>query len=351
MNDSSLFSNEHRTIESRPPLGEELLPPVEQPSARFIIQLFVVPALIVALIVAVWLAFNWLVRSAELGPEQLIKGIEQGPNVARWQRARELADLLQDKRYPEFRQSHEAASELARMLDREIDQADMKEDDIEFRRYLARALGEFDVEDGTEALLKAAKTNRDPADQKVRDAAIQAIAVRSYNLAKLNPPIHLSTPDLEPALLQLAADTDPVIRFQTAFALGHIGTSAAIKQLEAMVDDPDPGTRYNAAVALAHRGNAKSIETLAEMLDINEQAGVRDEANEGKPFKRTVLIVSAIDAAHALARQNPKANLAPVISALEEITTAEGATLAKANVSPRVVSDAKIALELLKSGK
>src|SRR5439155_23866789 len=57
MNDSSLFSNEHRTIESRPPLGEELLPPVEPPSARFIIQLFVVPALIVALIVAVWLAF------------------------------------------------------------------------------------------------------------------------------------------------------------------------------------------------------------------------------------------------------------------------------------------------------
>jgi hypothetical protein len=55
MNDSSLFSNEPPKIESRPPLGEDLLPPVEQPSARFIIQLFVVPALIVALIVAVWL--------------------------------------------------------------------------------------------------------------------------------------------------------------------------------------------------------------------------------------------------------------------------------------------------------
>ena len=52
MNDSSLFNDEQRTIGSRPPLGEDLLPPVEQPSARFIIQLFVVPALIVVMIVA-----------------------------------------------------------------------------------------------------------------------------------------------------------------------------------------------------------------------------------------------------------------------------------------------------------
>lgn len=350
MNDSSLLNNEHR-IESRPPLGQELLPPVEQPSARFIIQLFVVPALIVILIVAIWLAFNWLVRSTELGPDQLIQGIEQGPNVARWQRARELADMLQDKRYPEFRQSHKAAADLAHMLDREIDQAGMKEDDIEFRKYLARALGEFDVEDGTDILLKAAKTNRGADDEKVRDAAIQAIAVRAYNLSKLKPPAQLSTPELEPTLLALAGDTDPVIRFQTAYALGHIGTPAAIKQLETMVDDPDAGTRYNAAVALAHRGNPKSIDTLAEMLDMNEVAGIRNEKDEGKPFKRTVLVVSAIDAAHALARQNPKVSLAPITSALEQITTADKAALQKAYISPRVVADAKVALDLIKSGK
>src|SRR5215475_12917195 len=207
MNDSSLFSNEPQKIQPKPPLGEELLPPVEQPSARFIIQLFVVPALIVILIVAVWLAFNWLVRSTELGPEQLIQGIEQGPNVARWQRAKELADMLQDKRYPEFRQSHKAATDLARLLDRELDQADTKEDSIEFRKYLAAALGEFDVEEGTAELLKAAKTNRNEADQKVRDAAIQAIAVRSYNLSKLDPPVQLAAPELEPTLLQLATDS------------------------------------------------------------------------------------------------------------------------------------------------
>jgi HEAT repeat protein len=200
-------------------------------------------------------------------------------------------------------------------------------------------------------LLKAAKTNRGADDERVRDAAIQAIAVRAYNLSKLTAPVELSNPDLEPTLLALAGDTDPVIRFQTAYALGHIGTPAAIKQLEKMVDDPDAGTRYNAAVALAHRGNPKSIDTLAEMLDMNELAGIRDEKDEGKQFKRTVLIVTAIDAAHALARRNPNVNLAPITSALEQITTANKETLRKAYISPRVVADAKVALDLIKSGK
>ena len=102
MNDSSLFRDEPPKYESRPPLGEELLPPVEQPSARFIIQLFVVPALIVMLIVAVWLSFNWLVRSTALGPDKLIQGIEDGPSAARWQRASELADLLQKRQDKEL---------------------------------------------------------------------------------------------------------------------------------------------------------------------------------------------------------------------------------------------------------
>ena len=351
MNDSSLIGDEHRTIESRPPLGEDLLPPVEQPSARFIIQLFVVPALIVLMIVGMWLLFNWLVRSAEMGPEQLIQGIESGPSVARWQRAKDLADLLHDKRYPEFRQSRAGAAQLAKILDREIDQAEMKEGDIEFRKYLARALGEIDVQEGTDTLLKGATTNRDPRELKVRDAALQAIAVRIYNLQRLKPPQEISNLELEPTLLRLAADTDPKIRLQAVFALGQIGTRPAIERVEVMVNDPDPETRYNAAVALAHRGNVKAIETLAEMLDVSELAGVREEAEEGRSFKRAVIIDTAIDAAHALSRKNPKADLVPVTAALERIVAADPDTLEKNYLSPSVVTDAKHALELLQTSK
>jgi HEAT repeat protein len=142
-----------------------------------------------------------------------------------------------------------------------------------------------------------------------------------------------------------------MIRFQAAFTLGKLGTPAALKQLEAMIDDADAGTRYNAAVGLAHHGNAKSIETLTEMIDMNELAGVRDEKPEGQPFKRTVLIVSAIEATRSLAKQNPQAKIEPIIAALEQIVNADKETRQKALISPRVVSDAKVALQLLKAEK
>ena len=46
------------------PTFPETLPPVEPPSAKFIVQLFVVPGLIVAAIVGAWLLFGKL-ASAE----------------------------------------------------------------------------------------------------------------------------------------------------------------------------------------------------------------------------------------------------------------------------------------------
>ena len=45
----------------QPPLSpNDALPPVEPPSAGFIVQLFVIPAVIVAIIIIVWATFNWL---------------------------------------------------------------------------------------------------------------------------------------------------------------------------------------------------------------------------------------------------------------------------------------------------
>ena len=90
MNETRTLRDEGLGGPSRPPLGEDLLPPVEQPSARFIVQLFVVPALIVMAIVGVWLSFSWLVRSTTIGPDKLIEGMERdqalpaGSGPANW---------------------------------------------------------------------------------------------------------------------------------------------------------------------------------------------------------------------------------------------------------------------------
>ena len=82
MNEPRFTVEDPRVNRPAVPAGDDLLPPVEPPSAGFIIQLFVIPALIVVLIVAVWLAFNWLVRTAS-SPEDVIQGLKQGPSVAR----------------------------------------------------------------------------------------------------------------------------------------------------------------------------------------------------------------------------------------------------------------------------
>lgn len=353
MNELRRFPDERLGGPSRPPLGEELLPPVEQPSAKFIMQLFVVPALIVLAIVGVWLSFSWLVRSTTIGPEKLIEGVEKGPSVARWQRASELADMLHNRRYASLKLDHESARHLAQILDREIDQSQDGQDGQQsatLRYFLARALGEFEVLDGTGTLLRAAETKRTPDDELVRHGAIEALAVRAYNLQQHDPPEQLKHANLEPTLIRLSGDEDATIRSTAAYALGQLGTPAAVKRLEVLVNDPDADTRYNAALALAHRGNTKSIETLAEMLDITELAMSTDKSGKDNSNFRPALIVgSALDASHALARQNPQADLSMVTESIGEFIQTDPEKLAEAHIPTRVVSDAQHVLELLKA--
>jgi HEAT repeat protein len=353
MNESRTFREAGAGGPSRPPLGEELLPPVEQPSARFIMQLFVVPALIVLIIVGVSLTFSWLVRSATVDHKALINGIESGPAVAKWQRASELADMLNNPRYAHLKRDQDSAERLSQILDRAIDQTSDGKDsqeDATLRVFLARALGEFEVDEGSDVLLKAAETKRTSQDDLVRQRAIEALAVRAHNLQQHNPPDQLTNPDVEATLIRLAGDDDMAIRSRATFALGKLGTPAAIEKLEALVNDPNPDTRYNAAVALAHRGNAKAVDTLAEMLDLSELSKSTNEKETEDPgFKRSVIISSAIDAAHALARQNPRADLTNVLKALDQLVKTDGKELDAQHVPKRIISDADHALQMMRA--
>jgi len=330
-----------------------MLPPVEPPSARFIIQLFVVPAIIVLLVVAVWIGVTWLVRRTTMQPEDLIAGLETS-SVARWQRASELADLLRNERFKEFRHDEKAANQLAAILDREVDAAEggkkMDEEAVMLRYFLARALGEFEVDAGTASLLKAAKTDRDPQEALVRRGALQAIAVRAYNLSQLEPPQSLVDPNLEPTLFELAGDENPLVRSETAYALGQIGTTTALAQLEKMLLDPHPDTRYNAAIALAQHGNVTAIPTLAEMLDPEEMSSVREEPNEAAQFyKRSLIVTNALEKAEQLHGEQPDADFAPVVEVLETIIAAPPESLQEARFHDSVVPRAKEVLELIQS--
>src|SRR5687768_581572 len=108
-NDPSQLKSGERYAPSHSVSSDELLPPVEPPSAGFIIQLFVIPAVIVAAVVLFWFVIESLARSGEQDPDQIVRDLRSN-NQARFQRAKDLADMLRlPQRYPKLKVSHELA--------------------------------------------------------------------------------------------------------------------------------------------------------------------------------------------------------------------------------------------------
>ena len=78
----------------------EELPPVTPPSAGFIVQLFLIPALIVMAVVAVWALFGKLADS-DNDWKQLATELSSSNEHRRWRAALGLAQLLQNEQiYP-----------------------------------------------------------------------------------------------------------------------------------------------------------------------------------------------------------------------------------------------------------
>jgi HEAT repeat protein len=304
--------------ESRRGLAEDRLPPVEPPTAGFLLQLFVVPGIIVTLIVLVWLLFSWLARgSSDLS--QLVKRIRV-PSEARFQAAHELASALGSERHSDFKHNDDAARELADILDNEIDDGGLGEKPVNLRIFLCLALGEFQVDDGIDALLKAAQTQRGSEEVYVRQAAITALVRRAESAQSESPSRSIEHPQLEPVLLTLAKDRERLVREVTAVALGRIGGDAARSALVTLLDDVDPNVRYNAAASLARRGGEESVRVLAEMLDPRETAGVEAERmDQAKPLKRARIVDLAIRATGNLADANAQADLSTLIPLLEQV--------------------------------
>src|SRR5260370_32304928 len=72
---------------------EQGLPPVASPSGKFLVQLFLVPGLIVAVALAVVWGLGWLVGGS-YAAEEFMKDL-RNPNMEfRWRRASELAQVL-----------------------------------------------------------------------------------------------------------------------------------------------------------------------------------------------------------------------------------------------------------------
>jgi hypothetical protein len=316
--------------------ADELLPPIEAPSGAFLLQLFVIPAVIVAAVVGLWLLVNSLVNRGATDPQAIV-GVLRSSSQARFQKAKELADMLRmDQQYPHLKEDHELAGALADMLDTMRESGDEGESAVTMRWIVCGALGQFHVDDGLPALIGAAR--KDP-DKDVRRKAIGAIATLSQSLQQLDPPQALEHPELVPTLVALANQADDdLVRSETAFALGVLAKApdadpAYLGELELLLEDFYPDARYNAATGLARLGDLRSIPTIIEMLDLdsivgsvegeqpfNEQVSQASLARQ-RGEKRDLILVNALKAVASLREGHSAQQLMPLRTAVEGFVT------------------------------
>ena len=273
------------------PTPDHGLPPVEPPSARFILQLFVVPAVIVSIIVLVWLLFNWL---AQMGsdPTKYVEALRRNTKV-RWQAAASLADLLNDSRNAHLKRDRRLATELASLLNDELKHSTLGEEQVNLAAFLCKALGEFEVPEAAPPLVAAASRTA-PEDVAVRRAAIEGIAVLMSKLpARDNP----DERGIDRVLAMAAADSDAQIRSAAAFALGIVGDERSTEQLKKLLHDVYPDVRYNAATGLARHADPAGLAVILEMLDPAQPATKSEPDEQSGDFQHSLIAVNGMQAA------------------------------------------------------
>lgn len=331
---------------------DDALPPVEPPSAGFIVQLFIIPAVIVLIIVMVYMLFSWIARS-QTNAQDLLSLVERN-NIHSWQAAHDLA--IEISRSDELKQDEELAEQIANQLDTKMAAAlptqdklpnnqRPRESAVALRVYLCKALGEFEVPTGLDTLLDVAQPKSNEYLQPVRRAAIDALSVLVWNTKQAGREI--SSERLEETLLEASRDEDYHIRLPGTVALGALGTPAAQERLAQMLYDERPEVGYNAALHLARHGDARSVPKLVEMLDPQEDIAVRNEEEEFRAFKRQTIFLNALRAARKLASSNDSADLTPLISAVQGLREADIEGLVPPGIDQQVKTAAEETLEVL----
>lgn len=330
---------------------DDLLPAVEAPTGTFILQLFLIPLLIVSMVIALWMLFNWLASTGREGPKEIVAQLRRDDDI-RSHRAFELADLLRssDPRSKALRRNPQFALDVASVLLEDLEQplrssaASGKTDDAELQRskrrmFLCRALGGFEIPEPIPALLVAAKHEQRLSDVQVRLSALEALSALAGNLGaeKLRSQnglvaeiteISRSSSENDPPAVAIAGAAGPPptyrphaeLRAVAAYTLGVIGGPEALQRLAVMLDDPYANARYNAATGLARAGDDRAIPVLKEMLDPENEQADRDERDpRDQAHKRTAVLLAGIQASTLWAQKKSSADRVWLYAALERL--------------------------------
>ena len=287
------------------------LPPVEPPSAGFVVQLFVIPAAVVVVVIIVWLLFGKL-AGGERDAMEYVRQLRSP--TANWRLAFELASLIQHD--AKIGSDPLLLGELSDLLSHDLDQPDA---DRQLTQYLTLALGAFRT---LEAKTNTGKTVDPlvPLEQALATKYPTAIRIAAAaSLAKHAARLDGKLDDQQAikALREAASTGEPEARQMAVYALGFFGGEAAAEALrERVKQDEDRYVRFNAAVALGRRGDMAAEGTLREMLSTSELSkivGLPSETEKQNKIEaieleamgaiRTSLAAGATDLAKSLKNQ------------------------------------------------
>ena len=305
MTDSNSTTDDHPETVAFPAesLPEEL-PPVQPPSAGYIIQLFLIPALIVAAVIGVWALFGKLADS-ETDWHQLVAELGSTNENRRWRAALGLAQVLRNQQLaPDtdeelLARQPEVAVALSKLLQESMDSKSTDDKEVKNQEFLARTLGTLESDEIVLPMLaKAVAADKNIEVRKSSLMSLAMIAGRKFEtqskeqaqtdaqadtgdqIPTLDAPLSKPTIQEESVTEQLklaAQDPEPAVRHLAAFVLGLVSGQAAMEQLEVMLLDGDSMTRANAAVALARNGQIQGVPVLLAMLTDGTKDPSRDD--------------------------------------------------------------------------
>jgi HEAT repeat protein len=252
------FANAGNSSDKPPDLPD--LPPVEPPSAGFVVQLFVIPALVVVVVIIVWLLFGKL-AGGERDAMEYVRQLRSP--TANWRLAFELASLIQND--AKIGSDPKLLGELTDLFSHELDE----NEDPKLIQYLALTIGAFrTLEAKTESgrtvdpLATLARALDPKFETQVRIAAAASLAKQAARVEGT-----LEDSRVIKNLGEAATAGEPEVRQIAAYALGFFGGAPAREILHRrLIEDENRFVRYNAAIALARQGDLAAAPTLREML-------------------------------------------------------------------------------------
>ncbi len=284
------------------------LPPVEPPSAGMIIQLFLVPAIIVALIVGVYAAFGQL-ASQELDWRQLVTDVRSENPHVRWRGALGLAHMLDADAQRGEKSQHlnanpEIATAFAELYGEFIDLDDLSEEELKNLEFLSKALGRMQVQSAVIPVFR--EGIKESRNHEVRKHSLIGLSMFAGNLQQSGQT--LSDPELVNELIEISKEGDRLFRHQGAYALGLFPTAESQARLVALLSDPDLMTRMNAAIGLSRNGSVEGVEVFFDLLKEGanwnlDPKQVKTEEQESEYFERVLMLINSIKALEELEGQ------------------------------------------------